>query len=84
MSKRVSRYPCRMTPGTPTLHVWQPTTVSGWFSCVGCGVVGVCSGCLARTGGQRPPQTVAVWCASHYVTVCGKRFPLSGAASLAM
>ncbi len=84
MSKHVSRYPCRMTPGNPTLHVWQAAAVSGWFSCVGCGTVGVCSGCLARTGGQRPPQTIAVWCAPHHAVVCGKRVPLAGAASLAV
>src|SRR5260221_5471886 len=47
MKDKKAAYRYRMTPGNPTRHVWQPTTVCGWFSCLGCGAVGVCSGCLA-------------------------------------
>jgi hypothetical protein len=51
-----------------------------------CGAVGVCEGCLAKQGGEKrqPASTVAVWCRTHHETVCGKRMPLSGAASLAV
>lgn len=87
MTTRMSRYPCRVNPGNPTLHYWTsaPAVVPGWFTC-GCGAVGVCEGCLARSGGgsQRPAAAVAVWCRRHHETVCGKRMPLSGAARMAM
>src|SRR5689334_1084667 len=92
-----SRYPCRVNPGNPTLHYWTPAPAAtpGWFTC-GCGAVGVCEGCLAKSsgkregeggggqGGQRPAAAVAIWCRQHHETVCGKRMPLSSAACLAV
>jgi len=86
-SRRVNQYPCQTNPGNPTLHSWTATgaAVVGWFTCA-CGAVGVCEGCLAKQGGEkrRPTAAVAVWCRQHHETVCGKRMPLSGAASLAV
>jgi hypothetical protein len=83
----MDRYPCRGNPGNPTLHYWTSAeaAASGWFTCT-CGAVGVCEGCLAKSGSerQRPPAEVAVWCQRHHETVCGKRLPLCGAASLAV
>jgi hypothetical protein len=77
--------PCRDTSGNPTLRIWRASAAAGvgWFSC-SCGAVGVCEGCLAKTGGQRPVQAIAVWCTTHHETICGKRMPLRGAASLAV
>ena len=84
---QTNRSACWVSPGNPTLHYWTPASaaVPGWFTC-GCGAVGVCEGCLATHGGgsQRPAAAVAVWCRTHHETVCGKRMPLSGAASLAL
>jgi hypothetical protein len=86
-SRRADRYPCQSNPGNPTLHYWTPTeaVAAGWFTCV-CGAVGVCEGCLAKQGSEkrRPPAALAVWCRDHHETVCGKRLPLCGAASLAV
>lgn len=83
-TRSTQHYPCRTTPGNPTLHYWQPGAVSGWFTCAGCGVVGVCQGCLAKRGGQAPAHAIAVWCVNHHATVCGKLMPIQGAASLAV
>jgi hypothetical protein len=77
-------YPCRTTPGNPTLHYWQVAATPGWFQCAGCGVAGACLGCLAKSGGQLPREAVGVWCVRHHEVICGKRMPLSGAASLAV
>ena len=86
-SSRSDQYPCRGNPGNPTLHYWTPAGVAavGWFICA-CGAVGVCEGCLVQQGGEkrRPAAALAVWCRRHHETVCGKRLPLSGAASLAV
>jgi len=86
-SRRIDPYPCQSNPGNPTLHYWTPagSAVVGWFTCA-CGAVGVCEGCLAKQGGEkrRPTAAVAVWCRPHHETICGKRLPLSGAASLAV
>src|SRR5258708_33409802 len=79
MSRGKRSCPCQLALGTPTLHVWQPAAVAGWFTCGGCGVVGVCMGCLTARGITRPTLAVPLWCATHHATVCGKRLPLSGA-----
>jgi hypothetical protein len=84
MSKGKRSFPCQVAPGTPILHVWQAAAVAGWFLCSGCGVVGVCVGCLARRRTTRPALAIPLWCAEHHATVCGKRVPLSGAASVAL
>jgi hypothetical protein len=84
---RMDRYPCRGNPGNPTLHYWTSAeaAAAGWFTCA-CGAVGVCEGCLAKQEGakRRPAAALAVWCQRHHETVCGKRLPLRGAASLAV